>query len=319
MKKNKSFIKGALKFTVQEPQPHHKTISYSQFSLYMSCPLNWKLKYIDKIKEVSPNISLLFGTAMHETLQDYLHCLYEKSPGDADRMDLTGMLKSNMASEYNKIMEANGGEIFTDQEQMTEHLRDGIAILDFIRRRRTTYFNTKETELIAIEMPIYRQASSVNNFVHMNGFVDVILRDIIQNKYIIIDIKTSTAGWNKYQKKDKTKISQLIIYKKYFAEQIGVDINDVEVQYFIVKRKVPEESAYPVKRVTQLKPASGRVTVKRVSEQVDTFIKECFNPDGTYNMQKQYEARSGKGSKNCKYCIFLHKEDKCPKKNRIRN
>ena len=207
---------------------------------------------------------------------------------------------------------------FTDKKQMQEHLDDGIAILEYLKRRRTKYFPTLDTELIAIEMPIYRRASAHNEFVYMNGFLDLTFRNTKTNKYFIKDIKTSTAGWNKHQKKDKGKISQLIIYKKYLAEQIGIDISDIDVGYFIVKRKVPEQSMYPISRVTQVEPASGKVTVKRVSEEIDEFVKDCFNPNGTYNTTKQYEARTGKANKNCLYCIFKHQDDLCPKKNRIR-
>src|SRR3989304_5093987 len=99
------FIKGALQFTLSEKQPGQKAISYSQFSLYQNCPLHWKLRYIDKIKEDKPNISLLFGSAFHSVLQDYVHCIYEKSVEESDKMDLSGMLKQRMADEYNKMME----------------------------------------------------------------------------------------------------------------------------------------------------------------------------------------------------------------------
>ena len=34
-------------------------ISYSQFSLFASCPNAWKLKYVDKIKDDSYSIHLL--------------------------------------------------------------------------------------------------------------------------------------------------------------------------------------------------------------------------------------------------------------------
>ena len=52
-------------------------ISYSQLSLYNNCPHQWKLRYIDKITESESNIHLVFGTAMHETLQHYLDVMYK--------------------------------------------------------------------------------------------------------------------------------------------------------------------------------------------------------------------------------------------------
>ena len=62
----------------------------------------------------------------------------------------------------------------------------------------------------------------------MLGYLDVVIRDKRNNKITIIDIKTSTMGWNKYQKADKTKTSQLVLYKKYFAEQYGFDVENID-------------------------------------------------------------------------------------------
>ena len=48
-----------------------KNISYSQYSQWATCPHRWKLLYIDDKREFAGNIHTLFGTAMHETLQEY--------------------------------------------------------------------------------------------------------------------------------------------------------------------------------------------------------------------------------------------------------
>jgi hypothetical protein len=39
------------------------------------------------------------------------------------------------------------------------------------------------------------------------------------NRFKIIDIKTSTKGWDDKTKKDETKQMQLILYKKFFSQQ----------------------------------------------------------------------------------------------------
>jgi hypothetical protein len=319
MKDEVSYVKGVLKHTIQEKQEHQKTISYSQFSMYQKCQRHWKLRYIDKNRDDLPNINLLFGTAMHEVLQTYLYEIYEGiGPGRADKMDLYGMLKQAMANEYVNLMERTGGEIFTEQSEMEEFYKDGVAILEFVRKNRRKYFSTNGYELIAIEMPIFMRASEHNENVYMNGFVDVILRNKITNKYIIYDIKTSTNGWNKWMKADKTKTSQLVIYKKYFAEQIGCDIKDIDVQYFIVRRKIPEDSMYPIRPVSEFSPSSGKPTINKVMTDVDSFVKSAFNEDGTHNTERNYLAIGGKGLKHCKYCPFKDNEELCPKTDRIR-
>lgn len=312
------FVKGVIRHTIQEKQEHIKTISYSQFTMFSKCPLSWKLRYIDKHRDDLPSIALLFGTAFHETLQTYLYNIYEVGPGKADKIDLHELLRNNMAKEYTNLMEQTGGEIFTTQAQMEEHYADGIAILDFIRKKRNVYFSTKGMELIAIEMPIYRQATEDNENVYMYGFVDVILYDKDLNKYIIIDIKTSTNGWNKWMKADKTKTSQLLIYKKYFAEQIGCDEKQIDVKYFIVRRKIPEEAMFPIRPVSEYSPASGKPSINKVMTDVNTFVRTAFNPDGSYNTDHNYLAVGGKGLKNCRWCPYANNEELCPKKERIK-
>ena len=67
-------------------------VSFSQYSMWSSCPQHYKLQYIDKLSESTSNIHLVFGTAMHETLQEYLEkCL---DPGnDKEGKKITPLIK----------------------------------------------------------------------------------------------------------------------------------------------------------------------------------------------------------------------------------
>ena len=318
-KEDVGFIKGIYQHTIAEKQSHHKTISYSQFSMYNACPKQWELKYIKGHKDFNMSIHLLFGTAMHETIQTWLYELYEVGPGSADKMDIAGMLRENMTSEYIKRMEEGGGEIFTEQGEMEVFYDQGLKILNFLTRNRRKYFSAKHYELIAIEMPIYRQASEHNENVFMNGFIDIILQDKETKKYIILDIKTSTAGWNKYMRADKNKTSQLLIYKKYFAQQIGCSEKDIDVKYLIVRRVIPEDSMFPIRPVSEFSPSNGKPSVNVVSKNVDDFVKTSFNKDGSHNTEREYEAKVGKNGKNCKWCPFKNEPTLCPTKQRNRD
>ena len=62
-------------------------ISYSQISMYNDCPLRWKLNYVDRLSISESNIHLIFGTAMHEVLQNYFTIMYEHSVKAADAFD----------------------------------------------------------------------------------------------------------------------------------------------------------------------------------------------------------------------------------------
>jgi len=53
-----------------------KSISYSQFSQWDKCPWMWKLSYVDRLSTFTDNIHTLFGTSMHEVLQEYIRVMY---------------------------------------------------------------------------------------------------------------------------------------------------------------------------------------------------------------------------------------------------
>ena len=293
-----------------------RRISFSQLSMYHTCQKQWELKYIKKLEKSEGNISFVFGTAFHETLQEYLTTLYLKGVKQADWINFREVLSANIRAEYLKTV--GDGEHFATAHELGECLEDGVAILEWIQRRRRQYFPTKNMELIGVELDLCIPASEKNPSVYWYGFIDLVLRDTSTNTIYLYDIKTSRMGWNKWQKADKLKAAQLIAYKTYFAKQFKIPVDNIEVEFFIVKRKLVEESMFPQKRVQQVTPASGTVTRKRVQKLVDEFIEECFDQEGNKKEDRKYLALAGKGMKNCKWCIFKDDEENCPKQERIR-
>ena len=309
-----SQISNIFKFGVKEPLDGDSKVSYSQYTMYANCPHQWKLNYMDGNRTFDPSIHLVFGTAMHETIQSWLDTLYNKSLKDATEMDLGKMLYEGMIEEYKKMREQTGVE-FSSPSEMEEFLEDGIEILNFITKNRVDYFNTRQLQLVAIELPIYSKALDTHN-VYMRGFLDVVFEDTYQNKLTIWDIKTSTNGWNKYQKDDKTKTAQLVLYKKFLSEQYGYPLDRIDVKYFIVKRKLNEGMMFTQKRVQEFVPANGKPTLNKITKSFEDFIRNAFNEDGSYRTESEFPAMAGKNSKNCRFCPFKTDYEKCPKENR---
>ena len=306
-----------LKYNKREPLPDERKISYSQFSMYSQCPKHWELAYAKNLRTFSQSIHTVFGTAMHETLQHYLTVMYSDSVKAADAIDIHGYLKDQMYSIYKEAVEKMG-EHFSNKFELGEFYEDGIAIIDFFKRKRSLYFSRKNEELIGIETPIYHPVNETNDKVMMLGYLDVVVRDKRTDTITIIDIKTSTRGWNKYQKADKTKTSQLVLYKKYFAEQYGFDVEKIDIKYMIVKRKLIEGAMFPQKRITEFSPASGKPTRNKLAQSIQSFVDSSFHQDGSFNLDREYPAVAGKNNKNCKWCEFKDRLDLCPRQNRIR-
>ena len=52
--------------------------------------------------------------------------------------------------------------------------------------------------------------------------LDVVLWHEEMHRIKILDIKTSTRGWNQNKKNDKGTTNQLVLYKSWFAKQYNV-------------------------------------------------------------------------------------------------
>jgi hypothetical protein len=317
MKDDVTYIAPIYSLSRVDPSTAPAKISYSQWAMYEKCPKQWELSYIKKLAPFTNSIETTFGTAFHETMQEYITVLLTKGVKQADWINFRQSLTDRLKSEYVKSVEQNGSHFSTPAE-LGEYLEDGVAILEWFQKRRREYFSTKNTELIGVEMDLCVPASEKNPAVYWYGFIDLVILDTSTNTLYIYDIKTSRNGWNKYQKADKLKLSQLVAYKTYFAKQYGVPVDNIEVEFFIVRRKLVEESMFPQKRVQQVRPASGSVTRKQIQKKIDQFVEECFDADGNRIESKPYMARSGKGDKNCRYCPFKTDYVNCPRENRIR-
>ena len=78
------------------------------------------------------------------------------------------------------------------------------------------------------------------------------------------------------------------------------------MEYFIVKRKLYENLDFPQKRVQKFVPANGKPSINKVVARLDNFLKECFTPEGEYNIEHTYSKEASK--KNCRFCDFNQTE-----------
>ena len=271
-------------------------ISYSQISMYSECPLHWKLNYVDKLKVSESNIHLIFGSAMHEVLQTYLNIMYMDSVKNADTLDLNKMLRDKLIEQFKQAEEQDGKPPCTKEELM-EFFDDGILIIDFFKKRRGEYFSKRDWELIGCEIPI---EVDLKNNIKMVGYLDVVMKHIPTDSIKIIDIKTSTMGWNKWMKKDENKTQQLLLYKQFYSKQYNHPIERIEVEYFIVKRKLWEKAMFPQKRVQKFAPASGKPSMNKVNTRLLKFVNEAFTEDG----EKKDDMVATPSKKACKWCEF---------------
>ena len=274
-------------------------ISYSSISTYNKCPKLWDMQYRKKVVPFTQNIYTTFGTAFHETLQSYLEVLYHNSVKEANEMDINNLLYDNMIKAYRSGKAVNGHEHYSTADELNSFWLDGKHILDFIKKKRGVYFGTKNMMLAGVETLLYQQ---LKPGVVFKGLVDLVFYHPNTEEWTVVDIKTSTRGWNANQKKNPNLTAQVVLYKEFFAKQFDIPADKINVEFFIVKRRVPKDAEYASmqRRVQEFKPNAGPRKTKQVIESMNNFLTNVLNEQGKF-IDRDHSCKSPLGK--CDHCL----------------
>jgi hypothetical protein len=279
---------------------NEKSVSYSQFSMYSECPKKWSLQYVEGHKQFTSTIHTVFGTALHEVIQHYLTVMYEQSGTAADKINTSEMFEDTLREEYTKQYIANNKQHFSSPDELREFYDDGIEIIRDFAKNRGKHFSKRGWHLVGVEIPIVLSPHQELQNVVYQGYLDIVMYHEPTNRIQIIDLKTSTKGWNDKQKKDEIKQFQLIFYKKYFSQHFNFPEENIDVEFFIVKRKLFESEDFVIKRIQIFKPAAGKIKMKKATEAMNKFIEEAFDENGYKKVEHQPTIND-----NCKWCPFF--------------
>jgi PD-(D/E)XK nuclease superfamily len=286
----------------EEPQKK-KTVSFSQFSNWWVCPHRWMRDYILHEKTFEDNLIMSFGTAVHETIQHYLKTLFEVGEDEAEKIDTNTFLLDAFKKEITvKSIK------YTDAE-FNEFIEDGKNIMSEFKdpSNRLRFFAREKWELLGIEDELN---ADIRNNVVLNGYIDIVLKEKSTGNIRIIDFKTSNRGWANAQKEDFTKSSQLVLYKALYSKKHNIPLSKIDVEFFILKRKLYENARFEQSRLQIFKPSAFQKDVLEVIQEFGKFVDTCFTTQGLHKVLGKYPKNPGKNKKNCKYCNYL-KNGKC--------
>lgn len=297
-KKLKGPVKKVWESKIKQSPSKNKHVSYSSISTYGKCPKLWELQYLRNQVPFTQNIYTCFGTAMHETIQEWLTVMYHDSVKNANNINLDKLLYANLVKSYKQGRAMMKGEHFSTADQLQEFWLDGKHILNFLSKKRAAYFSTKSMMLAGVETLLYQE---IKPGVMFKGLVDLVFYHPNNESWTIVDIKTSTSGWRDKQKKNPNLTAQVILYKEFFAKQFGVDKDKINVEFFIVKRRVPADAEYAImqRRVQEFRPNAGPRKTKQVISQMNNFIADVINEEGEY-IDKEYKCTNPFGK--CEHC-----------------
>lgn len=295
-----------LEGAIMEKPEGAKCISYSQYSVYKNCPHQWELKYKNKLFPFSSSVDTVFGTSLHETLQHWLTILHNDSVRAAEEFSFEDYLLERMVFNYNKEKEANDGQHFIQRELLMEYYEDGCLILNYLRKKRGLLFDYRQQELLAVELPLYVQIMD-DYPVLFNAFIDLLFFDKSSGTYEMPDIKTSKNGWRAggYEMKSQLKMDQVLLYKHYLSKHYNIPVENINGKFLIVKRKVGQFDGFDLPRHLMHIPAQGTAKMKLAVANLEGFVKDVFNPDGSYVEKTYYKTPSQSA---CRFCPFAGKE-----------
>lgn len=283
-------------------------ISYSNLAMFVQCPRRWKLHYIDKVDERKESIDTLYGTSMHETIQDFLKYYYTttlKELKDNRENDINrygAFFVNRMIANYNESKKETP-EMDISDNQIEKYFGFAFNCIEEFIPKVNKYFPKLNTELYGIEVELNEKMEGLQ--IPFKGFLDIVLHDKKEDRYKIIDLKTSMMGWKDAQKKDEMKRLQLILYKHFFAKKHNIPEDNIDIEFIILKKMVFENAEFKISRIQKFEPPNAKVTMKKGLGLFYETINE---------MEKLVES-GGDGrvspSKLCGWCPFEKRPDLC--------
>ena len=186
--------------------------------------------------------------------------------------------------------ELKKAEILEDTQLCKDMRQQVIGTFELIRPALDEYFSSKGGwSLVATEQDLMER---VNDSYKFKGFIDLILKDG-QGHYHIIDWKTCSWGWNARKKNDILYTRQLVLYKNFYAQKLGISLRTISTHFGLIKRTAKKN------QVEFFRVTSGP---KKTENALKLLNKALYNITN-----KRYI----KNRLSCKNCKFRHTEH-CP-------
>jgi len=280
------------------------SVSYSSYTTWKTCPLLWKLKYKDNIKD-DAGIHQIFGRSIHLTIQEWLSRYFNDNIVKFKLWDVKDFFKDALIKEFEleiKLDEKNNKVYPAPHDILKQFYFDGCDILDYLVKNKKYIFPTKNCELLGCEIPL--DVPLTDNLA-FKGYIDIIIYNKEEDIVYIYDLKTSGRGWFK-EKKDPKKLNQLLLYKNYYSKQFDVLEENIVVEFIILKRKL---NNIWDKHIVKFEPSNGKKSVQKAITDFQLYINECYNADGSIRIDNIKPTPS---KDNCRFCPFKSNKELCP-------
>ncbi len=264
-------------------------LSWSQVTLFRSCPRKWVFEYVEQVQPSCVSASLVFGSAIHSALEHYFE---QWMVGEVIGIDaLTEIFRASWQQELKDRTVIYPAR----QDEQALHEQCDLMLGAFME----SDVSKPQGESIAIEEMLVGQLSErLPTFV---ARVDLIVQT--EEGYRLIDFKTARSKWSEEQLKQSR--DQLALYdslaKQRFAEE------HFEQQFIVLtKQKKPQLQIMTPGRI----PSSGCASDSSGSNTPDVatiHLTQLIQP--IWQAMQQGVDYANPSPMNCAGCGF---KDRCP-------
>ena len=171
-------------------------ISFSAIKTYQQCPLRYFFKYVVGLPEESVSASLVFGSAIHRSIEHHFRELLAGKP--------LPELDALLAVYRQEWGDRNGGQIRFGKEE-TKGSLDSLA-LRMLAAFAASDLAVPEGRILAVEEEL--RGSLIPGLPDLLARIDLIVET--PNELVIADWKTSRTRWSAEQVEESA--SQLLLY-----------------------------------------------------------------------------------------------------------
>ena len=263
-------------------------ISFSEFSKYQSCGHRHLIEKYLKLAEEETSIHLIFGNSIHKAIE-----LGIKDNYDVEKRVLT------FREDFTRNMQNNLRES-QEYQELNNYLDQGENII----RSLSTEKILDKYEVIGVELPLYEKL--YNNF-HFKGFIDLILKDKKNDRFLIIDWKTSGESWDvSKKKKDITFMAQMRLYKFFFARKNNLSFDEIDCKYIVLNRLKSKKC--PDLGFGEIQP----VEIFSDSADIESSLTEVAQTIQKIHIKNEFlKAKFNNKTSNCFFCPYKNNFSFC--------
>jgi len=238
------------------PREH---ISYSELKDWAHCPHYHKKAWVEKVAPFEGNEYTAFGSAIHDVCEKKLL---------KEDVNPTQLFQLGFAKRIQQLLEKNIEFNPTNVQQMK---KAGPEILAEVDDALQDYFG--DYEVFSSEEMLYVPIENFN--IYFKGFVDAVVK--VGDTYHLFDWKTCSWGWDSRKKSEKMVTYQLTLYKHFFCLKHGIDPENVETHFALLKRTAKKD------RVEIFRVTSG-------AKKTENALKLLYQ--AIYNITKKFAIKN---------------------------